>query len=467
MSSWVIYNYATMKKSYYLGLVGYLALLVLAAVYYKERIVFSDAAFYLFNIVKDGDFAIFHSRFIAVITECFPLLGVKLQLPLDIIIMLYSVGFVVFFLVCYLVAGFGFKNYGFALVILLVNMLFVTDTFYWMLSELIQAIILMCLFFSILSTRTFGKLSLPTIVITLVFLPILVFAHPLMVFPFGFGIAFMILHQDKYISVKTLVFLMVMFIVVYIMKALFATDVYDTGATQGLKNFVTLFPDYLNQYATRHFVKNWTIKYYWIPVSLAAITFLYVNHKQWLKLILVWVALGGYALLINVSYPTDYTPDFYFENLYTPLAFILALPLVLDVFPLLEKRNLATVTVGLIVLSFIIRIPLAGEPYVTRLNWERQFLKKHSNEKLIVDKSTVPMDTLMMEWSTPYEFWLLSTTEDERTASLIIAENASVLEWATRSQTQVLFTWGFFQYAELPQRYFKYHDSTTMYRVVK
>ena len=71
------------KRLYFFGLIGFVGLLCLATVFYQERIIFSDAAFYLFNIVKDGQFAIFHSRFIAVLTEIFPLTAVKLGIPLQ------------------------------------------------------------------------------------------------------------------------------------------------------------------------------------------------------------------------------------------------------------------------------------------------------------------------------------------------------------------------------------------------
>jgi len=94
-------------------------------------------------------------------------------------------------------------------------------------------------------------------------------------------------------------------------------------------------------------------------------------------------------------------------------------------------------------------------------------MQAHSNEKLLIDKTQVPADKLVMIWATPYEFWLLSTIENGRTASIIIAEDANALEWGTHTSSEWLSTWGTFKYSDLPQRYFKFHDSSSNYRIVK
>ena len=455
------------KRLYFFGLIGFVGLLCLATVFYQERIIFSDAAFYLFNIVKDGQFAIFHSRFIAVLTEIFPLTAVKLGIPLQQVMLVYSVGFVIYYLIAYLVSGLVFKNYGFALVILLINTLFITDTFYWMLSELPQGMVLMCVMFSVLNTPRFGKLTPGSGLICLLFMPVIVYSHPLILFPFFFALIFLFLHQGLFISRSILYFLAGLFVAIYIIKGVFSSDQYDSTAAQGLRNFVTLFPDYFTQYSFRNFLENWLEKYYWMPITIGTVSFVYINKRSWLKLALVLFSFAGFAFLINVSYPSERTDDFYFENLYTPLGFILGLPLVFDVLFTLERRSVSFVILGLILTTCLIRIPVMKTKYVARLDWLKSYMSQHVNEKLIVSRALIPMDTVMMEWGTPYEVWLLSTPVYGKTASIVITENPNSLHWATQSGNHALFTWGFFPYKEFPARYFSFPDTTSLYKIVQ
>ncbi len=52
------------------------------------------------------------------------------------------------------------------------------------------------------------------------------------------------------------------------------------------------------------------------------------------------------------------------------------------------------------------------------------------DKKLAVYETCVPLDILILTWATPYEFWLLSTTERQKTASILVIENLPQYEWA-------------------------------------
>jgi len=286
-------------------------------------------AFYLFNVVKDGNFAFFHGRFIAAATEVFPLLVVKASLPLQMVVLSYSVGVVVYNFAAYLICGSVLKRYDYALVILLINILFITDVFFWMISELLLGLTLMTVFFAILATPRFSDVNIRSILTSIFFIPVLVFAHPMMLIAFSFTIIFLFL--SKHTSKQMLIMTVVIYVVVAIIKRKFFTDNYDEGAYGGLKNFVSFFPDYFIHYSQKNFVENWFRKYYWIPVlSIANIVF-YFQERKFLKLLLFVAYSIGLVMLVNISFPTSYTSDAYYENLYSPLAIIIGIPFVFDV----------------------------------------------------------------------------------------------------------------------------------------
>ncbi|MBS1783092.1 MAG: hypothetical protein JSS78_08495 [Bacteroidetes bacterium] len=454
------------RKAYYFGFLAFAALLAMSIVYYKERTMFSDMAFYLFQIVKNGNFIFFHGRFIAAFTEIFPLLAVKASYPLWVVALSYSVGVIIFNWVAYIMCGSLFKRYDFALLILFLNLLFVTDVFYWMISELLLGLTLLVVFFALLYKPKFNQLGLRSILASLFFIPVLVWAHPMILIAFSFTVLFFLLSKQQPIAKQTLYMALVVYVLASVVKRLFFTDEYDQGAYGGLKNFISLFPNYFTQFSQKNFVKNWIHKYYWIPVLGLANVVLYFRQKAWWKLILFGCYAIGFIMLINISFPTNATPDVYWENLYSPLAIIIGIPFVFDVMPAIQSKILNGIIVAAIIISGIIRIN-SYQFYKERLVWLRTFLQEHRKEKLLLDKSQVPTKMLVLLWGSSYEFWLLSTIENGQTASLIITNDANALEWGTHKGNEWLSNWGAFPYKELPSNYFKFSDSTSTYKIVK
>ena len=205
----------------------------------------------------------------------------------------------------------------------------------------------------------------------------------------------------------------------------------------GMKNFLTCFPDYFTLYSNKQFLLHCVTIYYWAPVLLFSIVWLYYRHKQWNRLGLLLLSFFGYLFLVNVSYPTSATPVFYIENLHLPIGFFLALPLVYDVLPRLNDEKVVLSVFLLLALTAAARFYQTHFVYTARLDWERRFLKAHGNKKLIYPDAGVPMDTLMMVWGTPYEFWLLSTIEQGRSASIIIDPKPEVRLWANQHNRSI------------------------------
>ena len=139
-----------LKHLYKVGLAGYILFIFIALCFYKERTIFTDISFHLFYIVKDSDVTIQNYRFVSIFTQIFPLAGVKLGLDLSTILKLYSIAFPLFYFICYIICGSWLKDYVMALGLLCVNLLFSTDTFFWIQSELPQGLAIMMVTFSLL-----------------------------------------------------------------------------------------------------------------------------------------------------------------------------------------------------------------------------------------------------------------------------------------------------------------------------
>ncbi|MBZ0097444.1 MAG: hypothetical protein K8F30_00090, partial [Taibaiella sp.] len=414
------------KQLYRYGFGAYISLFILSLVFYKERATFLDAAYHLFHIIKDGTPAIQHYRYGAIVTQVLPLAGCKLLLPLGSIMLIYSSCFVLWQALCYWLCGSVLKQYPLALALLLSNILFVTDSFYWPLSELPQGLaMLMVMTALLLSTGAHQGLKL---VISAAVMLFAVFFHPLLWIPATF--IFLYFAINRAAPASKLIFFggFVLFFLAFYLRQQLLTAEYDRNAMKGADNFLELFP-WTNIATNRVFLRDCLGKFAWIPVSFVAVSSLYIYQRKWLSLLSVIAFSGAYVLLVNTTFSNDKPAGFYMENLYLPLGVMLALPLVFEVLPALQLRRLAFSLFGLIALTALIRMYLAHDTYTTRLNWQRNFLEQHAGEKLLVAATPPMMDTLIMTWGTPYEFWLLSTTERDSTASIVITDNIEGIEY--------------------------------------
>jgi hypothetical protein len=439
---------------------------VLSLLFYKERTILSDEAYLLFYILKDCSFAIQHYRFGEVVTQVFPVVACKAGLSLKAVMMWYSASFVIFFLASYAVCGL-LKQYGLALVMLLTQVLLTTETFYYEVSQLLQGITFILMSMAFVQHALQGRPTAGKWILGIVLITFSAFFHPLVILVLAYLLVFYGLDAEGTMKRKLLIGIGATFVAGVFLKAVIFRSPYESHALGGLKNFIRLFPDYFTLYSHQRFLANCLTKYYWVPVVFFAIVVHYYRSKDWKKLWFFLAAFFGYLFLINISYPNNSTSSFYIENMYVPLALILAVPFVFDVLPSLANSLYPQLFIVVFLLTCCIRFFTAHGTYTERLNWERNILAKYGEKKAIISAAKVNAGILGMLWGTPYEFWLLSTLETGRTASLIIDEEPRKRDWAWNLNKSMLVNWNVFPYSQLPVRYFHFTDTTTGYIVIE
>lgn len=456
------------RKIFYFGLIVYAVLLIFSIVFYKERATFTDASYFLYSIVKNSSVTIQNYRFIAVVPQIFPLLAVKMSLSLDAVMLSYSMAFILYYCACYLICGFVLKDYKHAIAILLLNLLFATHTFYWMVSELQLGLAFLILMFAILQHSSVNRSLLLSCLVFVVGLIVVIFAHPLMIFPVSFTLFFLLLHDRTKHNRLILLIGLITFAVVYWVKSRYYTSP-DDAARLDVKN--VLLDRYHNVFdiqKVKLFIKKFIWIYYWLPICGGLMFIYYLLRQYWLKMLLFTGYVVGFTLLIYIMYYNDYTPDFYIENLYLPAAFFVLLPLVHDGIPWLSGRKLAGAFLALVFVTGLIRIYFAHRSYTDRLVWQEEFLKQNIDRKLLLAESMVPMDKLIFSWASPYDFWLLSTSVYHKTASIMVSDKIESVRFAAMFDRNSFITqWGAIPYDSLPPRYFILKDTFTTYTIVE
>ena len=451
----------------YIGLATYLALIVLSLIFWLERTAFLDISFHLFHILKDKYFAIQNYRFGAFITQIPILLCDSLNCSLKAIMRCYSLGFVLYYLIIFVVILFFLKSYEFALLLLFLNTLMVGDTFYWIQSELQQGLALLILYFSFVYSIQY-KIRVPKFIIYPVLGALLftiAFMHPLLLFPFLYFSIFLYIDNDRirpYILGGGLYY----FIMVAIKFAFFNTA-YESTSLSGLKNLYVLFPNYIYLESNAQFLKNIPGKYHFLIILLITTLVLYINRHHYLKALIVISFFIGYIMLINISYPKG-ADEFYIENMYLPLILFVTAPIVLDFYPLLNtKPRITALMLAVLVSISLYRIYNTHKIYTARIELLQRFLNRTGGTpKMIISERHFPMDTLMMSWATPYEIWLLSTISSDSTRCVMITDNVKSMHHAKNLRWHFVTRWGIYEYSALPKKYFKFRD-TLPYMIVE
>lgn len=455
------------KTLYKYGYAVYILMLAMAIVFYKERTIFIDIAYHLYSIIVNNDFAFQAHRYGAVFTQAFPVIGSKLSLSLDTIMLLYSGGTMLYYIACYWVCGTVLKQYELALGVLLLNILFVSKTFYWMQAELPQGCAFMFVMFALLKSTRLAKND----IVKLIFLvPVIILAvcfHPIIWIPAVFVVVYFSLSHEQ-LADKRIFFIgsLLFFILFYIKTKLFVNP-YDAHAMKQSDKMWELFPNWVNLTSNRRFLKYCMNSFIWIPISFLFISTVYFIKRKRLLLLTVPAFFGAYILLVNTTYPHGNEPIFYMENLYLPIAVIFALPLAYDVIPALQKFYAGYILIALIAITGLIRIYNTHRAYTDRISWLRGFMAEHSGQKLMIEETPEYIDKLIMTWGTSFEFWLLSTTETGQTESIIITDNIDKLFYDHWERKYFVTPFTAAPYIHLPGKYFKLTDTTTHYKIIR
>lgn len=454
------------KKAFLLGLFSYLVLFVLAVVFYKERTIFIDVAFRFFAMIKAGDYVIQVYRFGSYFTQSFLYLSYVIGLPLKYIMINYSVGFIIYKALIFLLCFKFLKCPKLAITLLLTDVLIVSETFYWIQSELVESISFLILYFAVLQNFASKKLHILRLVLLLGMLITVIFFHPLSFILFTFVSLFCFLSSSDKTERVYLLGGFPFMLGLVVIKSLYFTSIYDNTGISALNNFVTFFPDYLSLPSNSRFLRYLIQDYYFLPILFFGVLGYYVTQRIWSKFWLLLSFFLGYLLLVNVSL-TYNDKQFHMESFYMPLSLFLSLAFAVDILPILKKQQ-ALIVLGFIIGCRLLHIGFQHQKFTNALNWKRDLIKKTAHlehNKLAISDQHVPMDTLMLSWGSSYEFWLLSTLEFNETRSIIIYhDKKNTIGWGKMKAKDAIITqWSVTAYKDLPKQYFIFKDSTSEY----
>lgn len=384
---------------------------------YKERMLFVDPAWVVYNIINSKSFLFAEHRYGAFITQIFPLIGSYLGLSLKTILLFYSISFYLFYLSAALIIGSYFKQKWLSILLALYLTLFVSDVYYWPNNEVHQGITWMFLFLGFYLHEGKRKTNFNFIIATLLAI-LAICSHLLVAIPFLFLWIYLHSNQEFKTLLKNkcfLFFTILILVLIGIRYQLSDTGWYDPIKLQGVKeiSFNGILQAFQSGQAKSF--SNLLLTNYWIAMLVLGFSCgLLISSKKHLKLIALLLFTVGYFVLISITFPDafDRSLRFYMESEWVALSIIISTPLAIWSM----KNRKASV---MILIIFGIRLGYIFNSYdyfhqrYKNLEAVTHTLQQSDiNKAVILEDQKKSEELFIMDWGLPIESLLLSKMEE-------------------------------------------------------
>ena len=390
-------KYLADNKYLLLGHLCFLVLLILAAKYANVRVLLTDSAYQVFYDINHQGMLINDSRYSMVLTQILPWIAIHLHLPLKLVIISYSVSFILVGYACWLITAYLMRQRQAATLMLFV-LLAIGGTFLHCISESFQLMFYVPMLYAWMCQgerlKVKGeRLKIFTYYIILAILVALAFfIYPMSVFYILFAVGFRLLKEGKPSLDKPAIITAAMLLAFIALYWLIGASGHDSEFVPTLPVIIDSLLHFfsLGSFGTFLFMFP---RLYLVPTVLLVLTLIgYARGKQWWKF---WYLLG-YAVAFLVAaciiYQTGDSPISR-ERYFIPLFFIVGLPFLVDELPRFSQRQewiWFVAFIALIIFSFgrIMHYVHKYEPRLEAIAEVSRLAERQGQHKLLVTRST-------------------------------------------------------------------------------
>lgn len=383
----------------------------------QARILITDPAYYLFNIINDGDFFISGPRYTTVINQFLVLGAVKMNVPLKLLIPLYSFSFVLVRFTYYLLAVKVFKSKSAGFAIIAITVIGVAESYFRPTSESTIALLNSALLFAFLfysDDKNWGKWKLVIQVAgTIGFIVFGYYSHPIALFSLFFVVGYFSLYNNKFKTLYPYLSILVV-LLVFMGKVLLGSNSEHHSSLYGnlfssplviLKELPTYYP---YKYFDGHFKQLYRTL---VILLICSIVVLFVKREKRLTALFV----AGYSVVYFVVACTSFQKgdsNMQMEKIFIPIVLFSALAFS-DGVGNLPKRKELVINIAVIVISILglQQISKVRQLYQGRIDYMKEVIaeaQKEDYRKLIIQRDQVAKK-MVFSWGMGIETLMLST----------------------------------------------------------
>ena len=457
-----------------LGVIFFFTFFIIAWVYYQERMIPYDGAFYCFKMIDAKSFNLELGRIGAVTSQLLPWISLQFDSDLETIIRLYSVNFILVQFVIFIVLVCFFKDFKAVLALLLALCLGYRYQFYYTVSEIHQTIAPLLLIFALVnSSLLFSTKRKDKIVFIVTFIMVcawLANIHMLALVLISFVVAYAIIENSALLFKKELWLSIVGGYSVFIYKLLsISKGSYDDSKMITVEK-LKLVGTQLSEIPSFIFFRKEFLSNYYILVFAAFVLFtIYIYKKKWLALAFIIASLLGFFVL-TIAYNTQSDSPVVYQNYYACFGPLIAIPLVVELVSVFQVKIVAAF-VGILLITSTLKIIQCGRMYEMRMEYFsriEQNVKGLPESKFMVFKDNINWNMIWVDWNLGFETLIHSAIASPDSAmTFTTASNYADYDsmmYRPNTFIGVRFSPYWFTSENMSQRYFRIKN--TPYRIL-
>ena len=452
----------------------FLILALMAGFFYMERILYADSAFQFFKIINFEKFNIEAGRFSAVLTQVIPILAVKMGADLKLLILSYSVSFVLIYYLVYLACVYIFKDQSAGILIIFLLVLGIRSSFFHTVTETHQGLVYSGLFLAWMYNSFTNHGSLiregKSLAIGFSIIILCFFSHPVTFLILVYIIGYFLIDLKKWKDYRIYSILVFIFLIYLIKFLITPSDSYEGQYFTGISDSFRILKNVFQTQSFRFFIHN--IYHLYIPhliISLIVILF-YLKRKLFLKLSYYILAILAFLFITFISYYQGDSPMAMEKN-FMPLNLFVCLPFVKEILWDLKKGQLLKFIFVIIIIGVsLYNICTESTIYRSRISYlghMMNYSEKFTGEKFLIAKKDIDMDRIIIPWALSVETLLYSSLESaDSTKTFFISEDPYKLNFDRKDPDLFLCTdfWLNWNSKELNRKYFRLKEGR--YRVI-
>ena len=428
---------------------------------YADERLYADSGYYLFRVINESDVHVEHGRWVLMLAQAIPLLGVKLGLEMGTIVKLHSLSNVVFLALSITYAVGVLKDRRTAILIAMSQVLGLAHGLFCPVFELYYGVGLVLLFHATLTNDAMNGYQRMALA-SLLFLGALS-SHP-MAWPLLLGSLVLLDRRQRRPVIRILILIVIAFAIV---RGL-TMSTYEAAQISFVQRlafpslvFGLFTPDVLLEQLRRVLLHYPDV----FALAVFSVVILWRSDQRRSALLLVAGSLGLY-ILVGLYLP-DAAHDRYREQVDYAFTAWTLLVILSRVWPL-ERWWPALLILMVVCTGYrVMYVSSIASYYEARTQWQQDLIasaRAQHIQKAIIDPQGIAFgtvdDRVSPYWSTGVETLLLSAKEGaERTVSIITTDDLQCPVVPEHLDKLVLRCWDVLEPDEINRRYFRLEEA--------
>lgn len=393
------------------GFLFFSCLLIFSWIFYKERVLAFDPAFFAFQMIDSQDYSIALGRWGAIFSEILPLIVLKNHCSMETFLRVFSIAPIINYCIIFLII-IALKNYRAALALMLTLCLGFRHAFYYTTAELYFGLALSILLWALVSPEKEYSSRLKkwlALFFSLVLIYVMSYLHQLTVFALVFILTGEFIGNKRYKDVHLWIVFAATIIWFFIRIFVLTNTEYESEKIPSLDVFINEIP-YMVYSPSGTYFKYFAVHELWPLFLVFFISWLFLfKLKKWLYVIFLPAFSIVFLIIILITYYKGESPLMY-ENYYTVFGVFAGVAFVYVLYNSIKDKWRLLWILPFLVIS-LSGIYNAHAMLTKRVDYLDRLVtngRKKEKRKFLVSLQNFPWQYTWVDWSLPFETTLYS-----------------------------------------------------------